>query len=203
MFEKKLPAIFAALLLSYCAATTTNTGSATQPVDQTTTASELSETEQPDESLNAAADASAIATLPGTDRTTKVPLLAIEVEITPETVRPVGVRIVQSLPIANSAQDDLLVKIEGAREFEYTIADPLVGTVHDETGTRTITLESARTHVYAPLLPGIATLTIEPVPGTEAPPTRGGVIDLRALAQEACRRTPLQLPVCQEILGQR
>lgn len=204
MFEKTLTAIAAALLLASCTASTTSpTTTTTDTAAQTAIAGSLSEADQPDENIDADADVSAIAVLPGTDRTTKLPLLAIEVEITADNVKPVGVKIVHSLPIANSAHDDLRVKIDGAREFEYTIADPLVAMVQDENGPRAITLESARTHVFTPLLPAIRTLSIEPVPGTEAPRTRGGVIDVRPLAEEACRRTQLQLPVCQQILGQR
>lgn len=202
MFGKKLLAIAAALLLASC--TATGTGTTTNPTTSTDTDVTLSESERPDPSLDALANTSAIAVAAGgMDRSTRRPLLAIEIEVTPESIKPVGVRIVQASPLANSAHDELRVRIEGAQEFEYTIADPLAAVIHEDGGTRTITLESARTHVFAPLLPSLRTLTIEPVAGPEPPRTRGGTIDLRALVEDACRNTRLQLPICQQILGQR
>jgi len=188
MFEKKLIALLASLLLPYCATTT----------------SAPSEEQTPAELANATASSIAVA-VPSGKPPLRIPLLAIEVEITADGVKPISAKIVQAPPIANSAFADLRVQVGGVDGWAYTMPDPRLVNAHDPNERRTIVLESARAFVYVPLLAAATALSLEPLAGAERDRdvSRGGNFDVRALAAEVCSRTQSELPVCREILARR
>lgn len=183
MFEKKLIALLAALLLPFCATTTS-----TPPEEQT-----------PAERANATASSIAVA-VPSGKPPIAIPQLAIEVEVTADGIRPVGARIVFAPPKTNSAFADLRVQPAGVDGGGYTIADPRLADSADPEGRRPIMLESVRTFVYVPLLAALTAISVQPHDDTDPTVSRGGRFDVRALAQEACTRIPFDLPVCREIL---
>lgn len=184
MFEKKLIAILAALLLSYCATTST------PPKEQT-----------PEESANATLSTSAVA-VPSGKPPLAMPLLAIEVELTADGIRPVSARIVNAPPKTNSAFADLNVQPAGVDRGGYTMADPRLADVADADGRRPIVLESVRWFVYVPLLAAVTAISVQPLADTDPSVSRGGRFDVREFAREACRRTRSELPVCRQILEQ-
>jgi hypothetical protein len=186
MFEKKLIALLASLLLPYCATTT----------------STPSEEQTPAERANATASSIAVAA-PSGKPPLRIPLLAIEVEITADGVKPIGARIVFAPPKTNSAFADLRVQVGGVDGWTYTMTDPRLVEVNDPNERRTIVLESARAFVFVPLLAAATALSVEPLAGMDMDKdvSRGGKFDVRALAVEVCSRTQSELPVCREILA--
>jgi hypothetical protein len=187
MFDRKPIAILIVLLLPHCTTVSQRSRSADQ---------------RDPESVNATADTSAVAVETGQPPRT-IPMLAIEVEVTADGIRPIGATIVQAPRIANSAVADLRVQAGGVLDWIYTMPDPrfVEGTDGDE--RRDQLLESARGYVYAPLLAAVTTLSIQPLAGgrDDGPITPRGSIDVRPLAEELCRRTQSKLPVCREILS--
>ena len=183
MFAKNLTAIMAMLLLASCA---TNGPS---------------EEERVAAQANAKASRNAVASAPNAT-TTSIAQLAVEVEITAEGIKPIGATIVQAPPKTNSAIADLRVQAVGAERWEYTMADPRLAEVDDpkEQGGRV--LPSARWYVYAPLSVAVTAVSVQPVAQqTERAVSRGGTIDVRELAAEACTRTKSELPACREIVA--
>ena len=176
MSAKKPIAILAALLLASCASSTM---------------SPRSDEERQADQVNATADPSAI--------TGKQFLLAVEVELTASAeVRALDASIVFAPRPPNSASPDLRVRANGIEGWEYAIADPLIATVEDPENPQTIVLQSARTHVFAPLSPALASITIEPAEQSEAV-ARGGTFDVRELAVRACAAMRSSLAPCREI----
>ncbi|MEO8380715.1 MAG: hypothetical protein ABI779_13710 [Acidobacteriota bacterium] len=175
MFDKKLIAILAVLLLPYCAT------------------SSPSEDEQ--KAARANADASKDMTAASTAQ------LAVEVEITASSVTPVGATIVQAPPKTNSAIADLRVQAVGADRWEYTMADPRLAEIDDANEQRAVVLPTARWYVYAPLSVSVTAISVQPVSEAKREVSRGGTIDVRGLAAEACRKTQSELPTCREIVA--
>ena len=184
MLKKKMIAILAALLLPSCA---------------TTSMQSLSD--HPADRVNATADTSAVAVSSG-EKPLMMPLLAIEVEITADGVKPLGASIVLAPRKANSAIEDLRVQAGGVDGWSYTMPDPRLATSSDPGQPEEIVLESVRTFVYVPLLAAVKTLSIESLAPPDRVVSRGGKFDVRALAREVCTRTRSPLPVCREILGE-
>lgn len=182
MFAKKLTAIMATLLLASCA---TNGPS---------------EEERVAAQANAKASRNAVASAPNAT-TTSIAQLAVEVEITAAGITPIGATIVQAPPKTNSAIADLRVQAVGADRWEYTMPDPRFAEVDDpkEHGERV--LPSARWYVYAPLSVTVTAISVQPLAQTERAVSRGGTIDVRALAAEACTRTKSELLACREIVA--
>jgi hypothetical protein len=182
MFEKRLIAILAALLLPYCATT---------PIAPT-------EEERLAAEANATASTSAVA-VPAGQTPIRIPLLAIEVEFTAEGVKPLGAKIVHAAPRANSAFGDLRVQAGGVDGWGYTMADPRLVKGGGPDDARAIVLESARTHVYVPLLVAVTELSIQPATTDDPDVSRGGRFDVLALAAAACAQMRMELPVCRQI----
>ena len=177
MFAKKMTAILAMLLVAACAT------------------SAPSEEEREAARANAQADRSAVAS------TATTALLAVEVEITAGGVTPIGATIVQAPPKTNSAIADLRVEPVGAERAAYTMPDPRLAEVDDPNEQGERILPSARWFVYAPLSASVSAISVQPIAATERKVSRGGTIDVRALAVDACRRNESQLPACREILA--
>lgn len=186
MFEKNLIALVAAaLLLSSCATTTK--------------APPLSEEEQAILDANKAADTSAVA-VPAGAPPVRIPLLAIEIEVSDEGVKPISAKIIHAPRPANAAFGDLHVEAKGVEGWSHTFADPRVIKVHDSEEKRTEMLESARTIVFLPLHAALTHLTIKPTADSALPGPFGGTFDVRELAKQACAElVQLNLPVCREI----
>lgn len=189
MLEKKRIAILAALLLACC--TTTN---------PTTTVSALPDEDRPSEDVNATVDTSAIASMPGT-RSPKIPLLAVEVEVTADGVKPLRANLILAPRIANSAVEDLRVEATGIQDWAYTFTDPRFVESDDPHAREANVLESARTYVYVPLSPALTTLSISPLRDRDT--SRGGKFDVRELAKQLCSRMRKEFPICEEILAQQ
>lgn len=155
--------------------------------------------EDPIERVNASVDTSAVAVSSGRPPI-RIPMLAIEVEVTADGVRPLGAKIVLAPPKANSDSGELRVQPTGIEGWSYTMHDPRIVSADEPDERRSEVLESARTFVFVPLLAAIHGLDILPVPGEKPDASRGGKFDVREFAREACRRTRSELPVCRQIL---
>ena len=131
--------------------------------------------------------------------------LAVEIEVTAEGVRPIGVSIVRGPDKSSSALADLLVTARAGDEVfaEYTIPDPRLAEVDSE-GQRTLT--RAPTFVFVPLSAVLAEpelkLEIVPVPGREEFVSEGGTLDLVPLVTRACKARP-ELEECQKIFQEQ
>lgn len=168
--------ILAALLLSSCASSPTIA---------------RSEEDLEADRVNAAADFSAV--------TASQPLLAVEVEITANEVRPLDASILFAPRTTDSAVPEMRVRANGVEGWEYTIANPLIAHVDDPENPQTIVLESARIPVFVPLSPALTSITIEPVAEGDATTPRGGTFDVRKLAAQACARMRSSIAGCREM----
>lgn len=185
MFEKKLIALFAAaLLLSSC----TTTGTSEPP---------LTEEEEAILDANKSASTSAVAVPAGTP-SVRIPLLAIEIEVTDEGIKPVSAKIIHAPRPSNAAFGDLKVEALGVEGWTYTFADPRVVTRHDPNDPQPEVLESARTFVFVPLHVAVKQLSIRPHEGSTLPSPFGGTFDIFEFAKQVCAE--LELPACREIV---
>ena len=184
-----LIAVLAALLLSGCA--TTNA-----PFDAI---GSVSPEDARLEKVNATVDTSAVAASADAPGLT-IPLLAIEVEVTADSVTPVSATIINAPPKPNSAIGDLRVQAIGT-DWSYTMPDPRLVETSDPAEPGTAELESARGHVYVPLLVAVTGISIQPSAELMVEKvSRGGTFDIGTLAAQACMRAQSQLPVCQQII---
>jgi hypothetical protein len=126
------------------------------------------------------------------------PQLAIEVEVTASDIQPRNVTIVRAPAKANSAMADLQVRtLAGDKVMaEYTVSDPRL--VEIERQGQKI-LPAARTFLYVPLSAALTELVVVPATGREKFVSKGGVLDLRALLQKACREQS-GMKECREII---
>jgi hypothetical protein len=133
---------------------------------------------------------------------TRQPLLAVEVAVRADGVQAVGAKVIAAPAPKNSAEADLRVTARaGSRTLaDYVIPDPRLAEVDTREGPGgQQVLPEGRTTVFAPLAEDITDIQIAPVAGREQRASKGGTLDVRALAVSACEgQTALE--VCQKIL---
>lgn len=124
--------------------------------------------------------------------------LAIEIEVTADDVKPIAAKIIRGPLKSSAGLADLRIQaLEGDKVVrEYVIPDPRIAEV--ERGG-VMMLPRARTFIYTPLSAALTRVRVVPVAGREKIVSKGGVMDARALAQQACRQQP-DLKECKEIL---
>jgi hypothetical protein len=130
---------------------------------------------------------------------TSQPQLAVEIEVTADTVRPLQGTVVVAPPPANAAIPDLNVVGRGSRGrvVEYSIIDPRLAEIERD-GVKV--LPAARTFVHVPLSADLERVDIVPVAGRAKVVSKGGSFDPRPLARKACR-SARELPACASSLA--
>lgn len=125
-------------------------------------------------------------------------ILAVEVEVTAEGIRPIGSKIIRAPMKKSSALADLHLKAMAEQSVlvEYTFPDPRLVEVDS---LEHKTLPRATTFVFLPLTSSLSEVRISPVKGREKMVSGGGVFDPRPMMKKACEGEKM-LDECKKIL---
>lgn len=130
-------------------------------------------------------------------------ILAVEVKVRADGVEAAGAKVIRAPAPKNSAVAHLRVTARAGERTvaDYVIPDPRLAEVNTREGEGggLRVLPEGSTIVFAPLAEDLTEIRIAPVGGREEQVSKGGTLDVRALAVRACEgQTALE--VCQKIL---